>query len=1104
MHPHASGFTIPRTYQKLLMVAKLTMLILVLALSQASARIGAQTVKLNVKNEKLGNVLREIKRQTGYDYVYNAKFASEARSITIITNGEDLQAVLQKCFQDQPFTYEITDKIIVIKEKSAPKPETKNAAAAPLALPPPPTDVTIVVTDADGQPLEGASVTVKGNNKGLITDATGKVSFKAVDDNAILVVSFTGYQSQEFNINKRRTIGIKLQTSTSQLDETVVIAYGKTTKRFATESIVKVKGEDIEKQPVGNAILALESRVPGLQIYQTSGIPGRGFTILLRGISSINASGRSPLYLVDGVPLSTASMDNNNLGTPGGVSSTPLASLNPQDIASIEVLKDADATAIYGSRGANGVILITTNKGKPGRVKLNINLQNGQTKATRFMDLLNREQYLQLRHEAFTNDGVTALPSNTYDLNGNWDTTRYTDWQKLFIGNTGHFFTGQASLTGGSENTSFLLGTNYTKETTIYPGNFYDERYSVHFSADHFSTDRKFKVSINSIYTIQLNKLPPTDFVSSRYLTLSPVAPALYDSSGKLNWQNNTWLNPFSNLYNIIKNNSEYLNGNVALSYRFNRNFQFVTNLGYSTQMYDQVQVAPQTSFNPASGTLSSSGFANQKRERWILEPQLNYQFTLGKAKLTASVGNTTINEKSTGMSLSAKGFSNDGLIENPAAATTIQVTSVNYSLYKYIGFFGKMNFNAGDKYLFNLTARRDGSSRFGPGNQFGNFGAAGIGWVFSKEKFISEKSLISFGKIRASYGTTGNDQIGDYQFLDTYTPYTNAYLGVSPLLPQRLQNPDYAWEKVNKLDLGLDIGLLKDKILISADYYDHRSSNQLLSYPLPGITGFTSVLTNLPAKIQNRGFELQVSSTNMRSKNFRWESIFNITVPQTILLAYPGIESSAFSLLTVGESFFSSRVLHYLGVDPQTGLYTFEDYDKDGKISSPNDYKKIINNGQQFYGGFENKLMYRGWSLDVNFHFVRQKYATSYYALNGSVPIVATNYPSYILERWQSVGQAAAVQKLSNSNTATATAYNLFLNSDGAYSDASFIRLKTVNIGYQLPTSQLKKMKIQGLRLYVSAQNLLTFTSYKGLDPETKGLTPITKVITTGIQITL
>lgn len=1090
------------------MVAKLTLLIVVLACGSAMARLSAQTVTLKVKNEKLEKVFKEIKRQTGYDYVFNTRFAAEAKTVTVELSKADLNEALRQCFENQPFTYEITDKIIVIKDKPAPKPETKNAEAAPLASTPPPPPPTVhgrIINDK-GEPVPGVTISIKGGKAIGTTNDNGEFTLTNVPDNATLVFTALTIERFETALNGRTELALSAKVKVSELEEVVVNkGYYSSTQKLNTGSVEKVSHDVIERQPVGNFMGALQGVVPGMQITQSTGMPGKRFVTTIRGINSL-LGGTEPLYVIDGIPISAVTQNNlTNIAPTGSTSSTPLTSINPHDIESIEILKDADATAIYGSRGANGVILITTKKGQSGTTRFSFNINQGAGKVTRMTDLLNRDQYMALRHEAMTNDNVTTLPTTAYDLNGKWDSTRYTDWQQMMIGGTAKITDVDASLSGGTQTTNFLIGANYRKETTVFPGNWYDKRGGAHFNFSHLSTNGKLRLNLSTIYTITQNYLSRTDFTN--LITLSPVAPAIYDSAGNLNWQSGTWTNPFSNLYRYGRYTTNFLNSSFDVSYQILPQLRAKVSFGYSTQNFKQVSPNTSLGFNP-SGNVSASAntdFGNNDRNTWIIEPQLDYKFKLGAGSLNLTAGNTTNVVTESSASYNGTGYSTDALIESLFAANTIKMTSNNYTKYKYIAFWGRVGYNYEDKYLINLTARRDGSSRFGPGKQFGNFGAAGIGWIFSKEKF-SETIFpwLSYGKLRASYGVTGSDQIGDYGFLNTYSPYSTTYQGISTLYPVQLFNTNFAWEETRKTEVNLDLGFWNDRIIFSASYYRNRSSNQLINYILPSITGFTSVIENFGAVVENKGWELKLNTTNIKAKDFRWSNYFNISIPKNTLITYPDLEKSSYAnSYVVGQSLFIKKSYHALGVDPATGLYTFEDYNKDGKITSPEDQQYVVDLAQQFYGGLQNSLQYKGFQLDFYFQFVRQKYAQNIINSTG-LPITTLNMNTYILNRWQTPGQKTNVQKVSNSNSAASAAFNNEKLSTDAYSDGSYIRLKNVSFSYTLPNKMISKMRLQTVRLYVQGENLITITKYLGLDPESRSFAPPLKVITGGIQVTL
>jgi TonB-linked SusC/RagA family outer membrane protein len=497
--------------------------------------------------------------------------------------------------------------------------------------------------------------------------------------------------------------------------------------------------------------------------------------------------------------------------------------------------------------------------------------------------------------------------------------------------------------------------------------------------------------------------------------------------------------------------------------------------------------------------------FATSNINTWIIEPQVGYTRRIGNGKLDVLIGTTFQDNTQNSVGQDAYGFSTDAQIPNIAAATNVVIYGSNSSDYRYNAVFGRINYNWQDKYLLNLTARRDGSSRFGPGNQFGNFGAMGIAWIFSKANFIRNKlSFLSFGKLRASYGSTGNDQIPDYQFLSTYSNYSssNTYQGVNGLYPSRIANPFFGWELVKKLEGGIELGFLKDRIILNANYYRNRTGNQLVGQPLPSMVGFTTIQANLPAVVQNSGVELALNTTNINSKKFSWTSSFNLSIPRNKLISFPNLASSNYSnLFAIGKSLFTQSLYHYIEVDPQTGIYTFQDINKDGVINSK-DRQFLKEISQRYFGGLQNSFSYKGWQLDVFFQFVKQtgrSYITSF-----SIPgFYNTNQPVYVLNRWVNPGNHTDVQRYLQGASTALTAWGNATSSDYIIVDASFIRLKNVALSYSLPSSWQKKAYLQNAKIYIQCQNLFTITSYKGLDPESQGLgLPPLRIVITGIQI--
>lgn len=670
-----------------------------------------------------------------------------------------------------------------------------------------------VVDDVTNQPIIGASVIIKGTTHGVQTDAEGKFYFQTGQKFPYtLIVTYIGYKKAEIIVEKN-PVTINLKEERQELDELVVVGYGSQKRKDITGSVASVPKANLT-QVTSSADNLLRGAIAGVVVTQSSGRPGASSSVRIRGGNSITA-GNEPLYVVDGILIYN---DNNNSTagvTNAGATVNVLSTINPGDIESIEVLKDASATAIYGSRGANGVVLISTKKGKEGKTRFTINTNTALGTVTRFMDLMHSNDYLKMRKEAFANDGIVKYPAAAYDVNGTWDQNRYTDWQKVLTGGTAQISDLQASITGGSVQTQFLISGNYHNETTVFPGDYKYKRGGVNFNLNHQSADNKFKVNFSASYSSQNNNLPGTDFTRESR-SLAPNAPALYDSRGKLNWENGTFNNPLRNLEAIYKAKTGNLIANTILSYQILPDLEIKTSIGFTDLHYDETRTSPSTIYNPSLGlgSESSSLFINNStRESWIIEPQINWNKKIGNGKIELLAGATFQQQKTGQLVQEADGFTSNNLIYDLASATYLYVFTNQQTQYKYQAFFGRTNFSWKERYIVNLTGRRDGSSRFGPGNQFANFGAIGVAWLFSKEPILENK-IISFGKLRYSYGTTGNDQIGDYNFLDTYSSAGNNYQGVVGLQPNRLYNPNFGWETNRKIEIALELGFLQDRIL--------------------------------------------------------------------------------------------------------------------------------------------------------------------------------------------------------------------------------------------------------------------------------------------------
>lgn len=962
--------------------------------------------------------------------------------------------------------------------------------------------ITGTVTDATG-PLPSVTVIVKGTTISAVTDEKGNFSITA-NSTDVLVFSFIGYAKQEITVGSQTSIKVILSEDSTQLQEVTINAgYYKVKDKERTGSISKISSKDIEKQPVTNVLAAMQGRMAGVNVTQDSGVAGGGFSIQIRGLNSLRNTGNDPLYIIDGIPYSSEPIGSFSTSGVLGSLTSPLNSINPDTVESVEVLKDADATAIYGSRGANGVVLVTTKKGKGGITKFTANYSKGAGRVTQFMDLMSTEQYLAMRTEAYVNDGITDYPYNAYDLNGAWDQNRYTNWQKELTGGTAEYTNLNATVSGGDSSTQFLMSGNFAKQTTVFPGDFRYKKGNIHLTANHESENKKFRISFSGGYTVQDNNQPYLDLTKESRL-LPPNAPALYDANGNINWQNNTFINPLRHLNGKFNALTYDLLANSILSYSILPNLEIKSAFGYTDLRHEESSTVPSTIYNPAQGVGTDNSILflnNSGRQSWIVEPQVNWDKKYGKATVSLLAGGTFQNKTANQIVHQALGFPSNNLIHNLAAASNITITQNDESVYRYQAFFGRANLNWDDKYIINLTGRRDGSSRFGPGKQFATFGAVGAAWLFSNEKLLKDNKTLSFGKLRASYGTTGNDQIGDYQFLDTYTTTSVSYDGVVGLAPSRLFNSAFGWETNTKFEIALETGFLNDRIFLTAGWYKNRSSNQLVGVPLPGTTGFSSVQANLDATVENRGLELTIRTINFQNKNFSWITDFNISKAKNELISFPGLEASSYrNQFVIGEPINIVKVFHLNGVDPATGIYQFEDANGDGVISDPEDRQTIKDLNPKFYGGLQNQLRYKQFQLDFLFQFVKQENYNATKTFN--MPGTRSNQLSTTTNQWQNLGDIATHQMYSAENYLLDEAYYYYTESDATISDASYIRLKNISFSYDVPEKWLRKMQC---RISITGQNLLTFTKYEGADPEfqmSDRLPPL-KVITAGMQLT-
>ena len=952
-----------------------------------------------------------------------------------------------------------------------------------------------VVKSADGSPMQGVTVWQKDTDNGTQTNEQGFYTL-SISPNAEILFEYIGFKTHTVRA-KGKVLNVTLTADDDMLDEVVINAgYYSVKDKERTGSISKITSKEIGQQPVANPLAAMQGRMAGVNITQSSGTPGGGFDIQIRGRNSLRTEGNAPLYIVDGVPFLSESKSNQNLssGLFTSTSNNPLQLINPNDIESIEVLKDADATAIYGSRGANGVVLITTKKGLEQPTVFSLQSHTTVGVVPKFMNLLNTEQYLRMRSTAFHNDGIAEFPANAYDVNGTWNSERYTDWQKELIGGKAVSQHVSAGVRGGDKRNSFMIQASVARDGTVFPGDYGNKRKNLLAQFAHSTADDKWKIETQFIRGESNNNLLGKD-LTQLALTLAPNAPVLYNADGSLNWENSTWDNPLS------WKNQTYTSKNVQwlTSWTVQGKLASWAMLkvlaGYNESRNEERKLVPHTFYSPAWGMTSaaSSSMLNEGAEsNWNIEPQLHFNKSWNKHSFYALVGTTFLKQQGKQSMWYASNFTSNSQLTNLAAAKVLQLTGNVQNQYAYNAVFARANYQYDGRLILNVTGRRDGSSRFGPDKRWGNFGAVGAAWIFSREKFFDEISWLSFGKVRTSYGTTGSDRIGDYQYLDMYGNSGGMY-DMGGLYPLRLFNPDFGWETNLKKEIAIELSMFNNRLNFSSSYYHNTSSDQLVGIPLAGTTGFSSVLANLPAEVRNTGWEFEWNAKLITAAQWQWTVFGNISFNRNKLLSFPNLEESTYRYTyAVGHPTAMQYVFEHTGIDSETGRYTFKDFNGDGKITASDDMKLIVDTTPKYFTGFGQNISYRNWSLDMLFQAVKQTGRN--YMAGWGMPGIMSNQPHNFEDL--SHGQLSAGYDMDAYNN-----HSIYMQSQAAYSNASYIRLKNLVLNYRI--SSLNSKGLNGT-VYMAGQNLFTWTSYKGLDPESQSnvVVPPLKVWSLGFTL--
>lgn len=1044
----------------------------------------------------LKEALRQLEKQTEIRFTYVSGDIQGQRKEQVGSQAGNVAEILEDLLENTGLLYEQMGKTVLIKKIPQSTGITANRRTGMTSAQ---SVIAGQVLDERGTPLRGVTVRIKGSHMATSTDQEGRFSL-ASEGRPVLVLSYVGYKNQEvvYSATSGESMRIMMEPDLGQLDAVAVIAYGTTSKRVSTGSTSGITSTVIAQSPINNPLEALQGRIAGLDISSNNGLPGASMSVRIRGLNSI-VSGNEPLYIIDGIPYFSQSL---NMFSGDNGAQSPLAGINPADIDRIDVLKDADATAIYGSRGANGVILITTKKGKAGKTQFNFNVYTGSGKATRMVEMLSTAEYISLREEAFRNSGIDPSP-DLPDLFV-WDRNLNQNWQEKLFGNTANLTEANLSLQGGSETTTYMLSGTMRQETTVQPGDNGYQKGSGMLTLNHRSPDGKFELSATANFTSDFNDALATDI--SQYYNLAPNMP-VYNEDGSYYWYGNTQ-NPIAFLDRKHETRNKTLLTSGTVRYSPIRDLNLSATFGYNQATLNQLQMYPLTSFSPTSNSVSMAYQGNGGQNSYSFEPQANYTLRFGESSLELLAGATWQESIRDGNFFIGEDFTSDAQLNNIDAAVSVRSNGYRYSKYRYQAAFARATYNLENKYILNGTFRRDGSSRFGPDRRTGNFASIGAAWVFSEEDWAKNNGVLSFGKLRGSYGSTGNDQIGDYGFMDTWSYTSYPYNGVSGLYPTRVANPEYSWETTRKLEGGLELGFLNNRLTFNTNYYFNRSDNQLINRTLSPQTGFTGYTANLPGIVENKGWEFEVNSVNVKTRDFEWNTAANLTISRNKLVDYPGLEGTfEEQYYAIGYPMDIVYGYKFTGVDPQTGIAQFEDLSGDGELS--NDLGDMYVMGTrlpEFFGGLSNNLTYKNFNLSFLLQFVKQEGEKLNFGYMAPTALgIMTNFDVSMRDRWRQPGDITDVPRAAaTSADAAYSVYNTYYrHSDAQWGDASFIRLKNVMVSYDL-SSLLSVLQSQKISIYAQGQNMLTFTNYEGFDPETRGRsTPPMKFYTFGLRFT-
>lgn len=1084
---------------KILLAMKLTAVLIFTALLNVSAKTYSQNINIHQSNISVEKILKLIKKQSGYNYFYDEAAVAKTSKINIDVSNVTVEEALNLCFKNQPLTYRIFQQTIVVKAKDEIS-STQEVAQK----------VQGTVTDAKG-PLPGVSVRVKGTTIGTVTDINGKYILNDIDGGATLVFTFVGYNSQEVPINNRATVDVQLKESSSALNEVVVIGYGTAKKSDLTGAVTTVKAEQLLDKPVPNLTQALQGKVAGVDVNVNSNAPGAAAKVRIRGIGSIN-SNLDPLYVVDGV----VGVDPN--------------SINPNDVASLEILKDASSTAIYGVRGANGVIMVSTKRGKKGPANISYETNLNVSELYRHVPTLDSKQFVDIYNQAYANgakfdpNGLVQTPPKAlnhdnfpllFDANNN--PIYNTNWEKetykpAFSQNH------QLNIQGGNEKSVYSLSLGYLNQNGLTPtSNF--KRYSIKMTMDNDVKDwLKIGGSINVIASRQRlvtdgnGSLNVPRAVSEEV----PIVPVKYPDG---NWAGNFDIAGLEGAPNPIQianerytiNNTQQMIGNVYMLFKISKELEFKTDLGYDLRSQKNNFYSSLALQHLSADQGGVANINSNTNYYWQSENYLTWNKKINEhQRFTALAGISFSRDVYERVRAETQNFIDDfyqfnnlgaGSVKSASESDTQPNSPGGYQPGSLNSYYGRISYNIDDKYLFTATGRYDGSSRFSDKNKYSFFPSAGIAWRVSQEDFLKDSKTVSNLKIRTSYGITGNQEIGNYRSLAQLSTSQTVINGASAisLLPGYLGNPDLKWERTKMADAGLELGLFGDRVNFSADFYIKNTSDVLLQTPIPWTAGFTTanVYKNV-GSLRNTGIELSLNTVNIKTDNFQWSTLLLFASNKNEVTKLNDGNADIFP----GPNFLGQNYVIRVGAPlgsfyGMTRLGTYSDspadiaeaakhglkagdrkyrYNADGS----NYYSIIGRSNPKWTGNFNSTIRYKNWDFSFDIRFVQGVNTAANFKHSSEDRQTISNSLTTVLNGWTPTNQNTYISQVRNYKYAQDSHFDTWWVEDG-----SFIRGQNFVLGYSFPGESLRKLGMNRLRIYASVQNLFVITKYTGYDPE-------------------